>query len=478
MSQVELVVTEARIWARGATTHWELPPSIMVGSNGVDLVVGRPPSPDTPTGSVVQFLHADAIALAPRIPTVVDAMAAVFATVLDNLRVAAPCERLTLICPTEWGAARQNVLRRAAARFATDVVFHEIGVRAVEADERTRHNQRTLVLEFGALTTTASIVVRSHRGVHIESCEYEPTLALVDIVPASSGFRALCALVDRLRNGRAIDGAHVVGVLDSAKLDLVQEAIAQVVDTVVQLRRIDGADLAQRRVAQPRTSDPSPSRPRTERARPRRDRTAARTWGRGGTRAVLAAGIALLAVCLVVATGAMWSNREDGAAALPSTATATANTTESLTDTTTTDPVETFGRIRFRVPSGWRIASTSQEGRTRVDLSPEDAVRQRITVKQSTLSAGSGHAQVAADLEAQIARRPTGPVTGLRRDVAFGGRHGLAYVERPGDGSIVHWYVMVESGIQVSVGCQYVDEGWRDLEDVCARFGDSVDIVP
>jgi hypothetical protein len=225
MSEVELVVTEARIWARGADTHWDMPPSVVLGSNDFDLVVGQPLTPPTQVGSVIQFMPADAIALPPRTPSVVDAMGAVFAGLLENLRVAAPCARMTLICPTDWGAGRRGVLDQAARRYATDVVFEDIAVRSVASDEGTSHSRRTLVLEFGMLSTTASAVIRSHRGVHLESCEYEPTLALAEITAESAGYAGLCGLIARLLDSGPIDLVQVVAIADPSKLDLLRAAV-------------------------------------------------------------------------------------------------------------------------------------------------------------------------------------------------------------------------------------------------------------
>ncbi|WP_330232969.1 type VII secretion-associated protein [Nocardia sp. NBC_00508] len=478
MSDVELVITESRIWARGAATHWDLPPSIVLGSNGFDLVVGQPLTPPTQVGSVVQFIPADAIALPPRTPSVVDAMGAVFAGVLDNLRVATPCERITLICPTEWGAGRRSVLDEAARRCAADVVFEDIAVRAVAADEGTSHSQRTLVLEFGSLTTTASAVIRSHRGVHIESCEYEPTLALAEITADSSGFAALCALIERLLDGRPVDLAQVVGIADPAKLDLLGAAIEQTLGAAVELRPVAGAGLVRGRQTPPSQQHEAPvTPPNAEWMQPLRDRAAAQQPGHRSTGVALAAVAALVVVALAVVTAVILVNRKDDAStAAPSTGPAPTSAAASPAGTPLAEP-ETFGRIRFRVPTGWRVAATPESGRARVDLVPEDAVRQRITVVQTPLVDGAGYEQVAAKLEAQIAQRPPGVLTDLKRDVVFGGRSGLAYSERPGDGSTVRWHVLLEYGIQVSIGCQYVGDGWGQLETQCANFGDSVRVI-
>ncbi|MEV6321409.1 type VII secretion-associated protein [Nocardia sp. NPDC051787] len=479
MSDVELVITEARIWARGATTHWDLPPSIVLGSNGFDLVVGQPLTPPTQVGSVVQFMPADAIALPPRTPSVVDAMGAVFAGVLDNLRIATPCERITLICPTEWGASRRSVLDQAARRCTADIVFEDIAVRAVAADEGTSHSQRTLVLEFGLLTTTASTVIRSHRGVHVESCEYEPVLVLAEITTDAPEFDVLCALIDRLLDGRPIDLAQVVGVADAAKLDLLGAAIEQSVGAAVQLRPVAGADLVRGRHAEPSRQEVAPVAPsHAEWMQPLRERAAAQQPGNRRTGVALA-GIAALVVVLVAVAAVILVNREDDTtAAAPSTGAAPPSVTAPPVGSTSDAEPEMFGRISFRVPSGWRVASAPESGRARIDFVPEDGSRQRITVVQTPLAAGSGYEQVAAKLEVQIAQRPAGVLTDLKRDVVFGGRSGLAYSERPGDGSTVRWHVLLEYGIQVSIGCQHAEEGWGQLETQCANFGDSVRVIP
>ncbi|MBF6474214.1 MULTISPECIES: type VII secretion-associated protein [Nocardia] len=481
MSEVELVVTEARVWARGADTHWDVPPSVVLGSNGFDLVVGQPLNPRTQVGSVVQFVPADAIALPPRTPSVVDAMAVVFANVLENLRIPAPCARMTLICPTEWGADRRDVLEHAARRCTQKVVFEQIAVRSVASDEGTSHSRRTLVLEFATLTTTASAVIRSHRGVHVESCEIEPTLALDDITAESPGFASLRALVARLLDGGPIDLAQVIGLADTTKLDLLRSAIEQAAGAAVELRPVAGVDLVRGRRLEPVDSpDPSPAPASTEWMQPLRERAAEQRQSRYRTTGFAIAAItAVLAVPLAVVGAVVLSGREDdGATAAPGTEAAPTMATPPPVGTSIGASLEAFGRIRFQVPPGWRVAPSPEGGRARVDVVPEVGARQRITMMQTPLAAGSGYEQVAAKLETQIAQRPPGVLTDLKRDVVFGGRSGLAYSESPGDGSTVRWHVLLEHGIQVSIGCQYAGDGWSQLETPCSNFGDSVRVVP
>lgn len=475
MTEVELVVTEARIWARGADTHWDAPPSVVLGSNGFDLVVGQSLAPPTQVGSVVQFVAADAIALPPRTPSVVDAMSAVLASVLEQLRVASPCARMTLICPTEWGAGRRGVLDQAARRVASDVVFEDIAVRSVASDAGTSHSRRTLVLEFGTLATTASAVIRSHRGVHIESCEHEPTLALAEINSESPGFAELGDLMTRVLESGPIDLVQVVGISDPGTVELLRGAVQQAIGADVELRPVAGPDLFRGRGIEPREVPAAP----TEWMRPLRERAAARPPRYGTGRIVLAALAAVVVVALTIGGAiALSGRRGDESTAAPGPEAASPTATPPPGAPPVESAPEAFGRIRFRVPPGWRIAQSPDTGRARVDLVPEIAARQRITLMQAPLTVSSSYAQVAAKLEAQIAQRPPGVLTDLRRDVVFGGRSGLAYLEHPGDGSTVHWHVLLEYGIQISIGCQYAGDEWGQLEAPCSHFGDTVRVVP
>ncbi|MFI6171589.1 type VII secretion-associated protein [Nocardia sp. NPDC051052] len=477
------MVTDTRVWARGATTHWDLAPSIVLGSNGFDLVVGESLTPPTQVSSAVQYVPAEAVALLPRVPSVVDALTAVFAAVLENLRVAAPCERITLICPTEWGASRRSVLDQAARRFTADVVFEELAVRAVAADEGTSHSRRTLVLEFGALTTTATAVIRSHQGVHIESCEHAPTLALAEVLPESRGFTALCALIDRLLDGQPADLAQTVGVTDVGKLELLRTAVQQRCGPGVGLRALTGPELIRGHQTEPIQQAELPSAlPQTEWMQPLRERAAAQRPRRSGLGYVGAAIAAVVVVAAVIVGGVVLLNRPDdnptaapGTTSPPSSESAPSST--ASVPTATAGP-ETYGRIRFQAPDGWHIASTPDaNGKSRVDLSPDDGARLRVTVTQTPVAPGASYEQVAAKLETQMNQRPAGVMSDLKRDVVYGGRSTLAYTERPGDGSTVRWHVLLEYGIQVSVGCQYADNDWQSLSTTCENFGSSVRVI-
>jgi len=483
MTQVELVLTDTRVWARGPSTHWDGVPSVVLGGNG-SLIIGEPLDPQGQVGSAVQFVSAERIALLPRVPEIVEALSALFATVLDNLGLGTPCERFTIVCPTEWGARRRETVATAARRFAEDVVFEALAQRAVVTDEATLRARRVVVLEFGAITTAAATVVRTHDGAQVEACEYEPDLALDDLGVDPGAAEGLAAVLNRLLDGGRADVVQVFGTADPAKLDLIDQVARRTCGAEVELRPVSGIDLLHR--PEPRAGyipDPVRAMPDTEWLQPLRQRAAAQAPERNTT---VYAAVAAAVVVLAAAVGAVvaFGGSDDPAesAAAPSTSAPISVRPTSAAPSTSTGPgaagaaAETLGPLTFRIPEGWRVSSPSTQS-SRVDLSPEDGSRLRLTVIQTPVAPDAGYARIAADLEAQMREKPS--LGDLRRDVVFAGRSGLSYVERPDGGSTVRWHVLLEDGTQVSIGCQYVAEGdWATVEPSCEELAASIDVQP
>jgi type VII secretion-associated protein (TIGR03931 family) len=122
----------------------------------------------------------------------------------------------------------------------------------------------------------------------------------------------------------------------------------------------------------------------------------------------------------------------------------------------------TFGRVRVALPAGWQVAAQTD---TRVDLTPDDGARQRITIVQQSLAPGASLDDVADTLAAEITSHHD--ATGLRRNTVVGGRTGVAYEEHPTDGTTVHWQVLVAPALQVSIGCQSLPIAWQTLTPAC-----------
>ncbi|RJO72134.1 type VII secretion-associated protein [Nocardia panacis] len=481
MSVVELVLTDTRVWARGSATHWDTAPSIALGSNGFDLVVGEPLARGNQVSSAVQFVDADRIALAPRLPTAAEGLSAVFATVLQTMRVAVPAERILVVCPTEWGPRRRGLVQSALRQFAADMVFQDLAFRIVESDAATSHCRRIAVFEFGQLATTASIVLRDYRGTILESCEHEPNLAPTELSPATLG-----PFFDSLLAGQPVDLVQVFGPVDPIRFEILRTVVHQGCGPTVEVRSCTGPDLLRHTVyeAESPLNPVAPTLPAAEWMQPLRARAAAmkppNPWRpyyiAGGAVAVV---IAVAVAAVVLLTGSKQDTPT--AAILPTTLLASpppASTLPTPTTTESTPTTETFGRLQFTTPAGWRLAPGTDPAKTRVDLVPEDGARLRITVVQTPITPGTGYEQVAAKLESLKSQRPPGVITDLQRDQVFGGRSGIAYQEHPTDGSIVRWHVLVEYSFQVSVGCQYLSDNWAMLSGTCERFASSVRVLP
>ncbi|RDI52664.1 type VII secretion-associated protein [Nocardia mexicana] len=463
MSTVELVLTDTRLWARSEATHWDGPPSIVPASDGTSFVVGEALRPQYPAVSVVRLADADRIAF-PALPTLADAFAVLFGAVLTNLRLTGPCERLTVLAPSDWGRRRRAAVEAAASRLVADVTVEPLALRAVSLGASTAQHQRIAVLELNPLSTTVTLVGRSGSNTWIDACEHEPTVGLAD-AQDGPGLDAVGAVVARLLAGQTPTYLLAVGISDPALLEALRTAIAGQCGFPVDVRPVAGTELI--RGSQPLGHPAQPSRygpaapPPVEWDAPLREHAVAAQPPRS-RRTLVTVGAAAAVVALVVAVGvAVLLTRSSGGT------TAAPPATQQAAPPTARPTPQTFGRVQTPIPAGWRIASQNDN---RVDLSPDSGARQRITLTQKDLAPGSSVDEVARTLEAQIQRRPAGTVTDLRRDPAFGGRPGLSYEEFPPDGTTVRWQVIVDSGLQVSVGCQYPSDSWQPIATPCEQL--------
>ncbi|MFF0452372.1 type VII secretion-associated protein [Nocardia africana] len=463
MSTVDLILTDSRLWARSESTHWDGAPSVVPASDGASLVVGEPLQPPSPAVSVVRLAAADRIAFVPVLPTVADAFAAIFGAVLTNLRLPTACERLTVVTPSEWGTRRRAALGAGARRLVGEIGVEPLALRVAGLSASTSQQQRIAVVELNPLTTTVTLTGRSGTQTWIEACEYEPTIGSADLAEGR-GVEAVVDVVDRLLGGRKPSYLVVVGAAEPTLLDAMRAELSRRYGFGVDLRAMSGVDLVRGGPTIPPTAEPAQFAPQTPWVGSLHEHAAA-TAPPPKRRTPLLIGAAVSAV-VVAAAAAVVLTRSGGES---HTAEPTGTHPSAVTSPSAAPapPAETFGRVGAVVPAGWH---TTDHTAARVDFSPNDGARERISLVQKDLAAGSGIEDVAAALETQIAKRPAGTVGPLRRNVIFGGRPGLSYEETPGDGTTVRWQVLVDSGLQVSVGCQYSTGGWQPMAAVCEKF--------
>ncbi len=139
-----------------------------------------------------------------------------------------------------------------------------------------------------------------------------------------------------------------------------------------------------------------------------------------------------------------------------------------------------LGRVEVAVPGDWRRSDldppadqeTDSASRT-VFADPDDG--RRILVVQSEVRSDSTLESVATSLGNRIAQRGDDVVSEFSPSTRFAGREVIGYRETPASGSAIRWYVIVEDGLQVSIGCQAGATG-ESVDTECARAVSSVQI--
>ncbi|MFD6213986.1 type VII secretion-associated protein [Nocardia salmonicida] len=443
----------------------------MVGSNGSELVVGEPLAPPTQAVSAVQYLAGGVIALPPRMPTVGQALSAVLGAIMDALRVTPLCERIVVVHPTSWGQPELDLFGTAAGQFAHEVVFETCALRASAVDGTASRSRRTAIIEFSMLSTSASSVIYDTDGPQVEAVEVEPNLAVSELA-GEQGFGQLAELLGRLLTDRPADVVQVFGTTDPAILARIIAVVERVCGTGILVSPLTGTDLARPSQNAPAYTPIIP--PAAEWMQPLRERAAATNPIDRRPLYICAAALVAVAVVVAVSIGGffLFGSGDQEATAAPTATSAPASTTSKPKPEPTTEKV---GRVVVEVPAGWHRTTSTD---ARADLVPDDAARHRITITQKPVAPGAGYGEVAADLSAQIAKKPAGTVTPVRQDVVFAGRPGLSYEERPADGSTVRWQVLVERGVQVSIGCQYAENGWDGVMSACEQVVGVVHVGP
>ncbi|RMI31836.1 type VII secretion-associated protein [Nocardia stercoris] len=506
MTRVELVLTDTRLWARSDSTHWDGVPSVLPTSDGAGLVAGAPLQATSPAVSVVELLDADRIAFpAPAAPpTPAEGLAVVFDTALAGLRLAAPCEQLTVFCPSSWGERRRAVLEAAGRRVAARVRIDSLATRATALYPDPGQQQRIVVLEVATLSTTATVIGRSRDETWVQACEFEPNLG-ADELTGAAGAAAVAALMSRLLDGLVPNYVLALGLSDAERLEAVRLGVSGCCGVPVDVRPVPVPDLihgvVSRNSVRPASGPPVPMDPGgslRDRARqsrkhgpagrtsgvepdssgPRRgsDRnsqlsgygvdmvhgTGGRGSGQSRLRWVVAAAVVLVAAVVV---GAVLLGHRGG----------DANSGATASPVSDSDTVRTAGRVEFPVPARWQVTTPAAD---RTEMQPAGDAHQRITVAQTALKPGASVEDVANSLAAQLRAQPAGQVSELDREAVFADRPGLSYQQFRTDGTTIYWHVMVDQGMQVSVGCQYPNEQWPRISAVCERVVAGLRITP
>ncbi|TWH41761.1 type VII secretion-associated protein (TIGR03931 family) [Rhodococcus rhodochrous J38] len=400
------------------------------------------------------------------------------------------------IHPTWWNERRRDLFRTAVRQVAGDTILLPVAVAAVRAADPAPH-ERCVVLEFAAGGVTAvSMAPPGPDGPTVERLARDPGLS----VHSSDAASRLENLLTSVCGGA---GPEVVVVTGGPGEPSGVESFALADDLVGAGRRVVPVAASEMLVAV--TGPPAPpagngSTARTPavasttdgpdrtlpwlsevRARPDPPRA-----GRAGAvRTLVVAGAVIPS--LLAAAIFLWPRLagEGGDAEAPdppevvaaAEVPADAREHESAADAGPSPSTRIdAGPLHLDLPEDWRVrdAATVPEGRA--ELVPVGGTDRRILVVYRDLPGGTDEHSVAAALAERAAERAP-VIRDLDTDTTFADRKVVAYTEVPDDYSVVRWSVLVfpssatptGRGLQVSVGCQYLEEEWTRIRSECEQ---------
>ncbi|WP_305092339.1 type VII secretion-associated protein [Prescottella sp. R16] len=353
---------------------------------------------------------------------------------------------LTVLHPSHWGAPRCGVLETAARRCAQQVTSVPVALAVPSPAPGSRH----VVLECGELSSTATLVEGSEHGPRVLACELASDTGTLDLRDDPAGISTIADLVRAVAGDRRPDAVVVAGESDDAVIGLLAGTLAAPITAA----------------PPPALLAPSPPQPPQPQLRSPATGGAA-TWTdpapepRPKRRAPIAGAVA--AVVLAAAVGV-------AAAVLPGSRTGGP------------EPLRHFeiGGATVTLASPWEIGKATGN---RLDLVPGEQTdgqpRRRIIVVAVDVGDDTDRDAVARALEREIVDRgPDGPFTAFDPSADLDGRPAVTYLESPQDDSTVRWHVLVDDGVQISVGCQYTEGGWDLLADDCTHAVRSVTVGP
>ncbi len=191
---------------------------------------------------------------------------------------------------------------------------------------------------------------------------------------------------------------------------------------------------------------------------------------------VSAAAAVVVGLVVAVLLVAPWRTDGDGSPRVVDATGAEATTGGSPTPIGVTADV---GRVSVLVPEGWRRTSdpVDDDGAVPFTTFAARSDDRRIILVQNSVRSGSTLDTVAVSLRNRLDQRGTDVVTEFSPRTRYGDRDVIGYRETPVSGGQIRWYVVVESALQVSVGCQDGGQG-QSVDAECLAAVRSVAIAP
>ncbi|AHD23680.1 hypothetical protein Y013_08375 [Rhodococcus pyridinivorans SB3094] len=392
------------------------------------------------------------------------------------------------IHPTWWNERRRDLFRTAVRQVAGDTILLPAAVAAARAADPAPH-ERCAVLEFAAGGVTAvSIAPPGPDGPTVERLARDPGLSVhspdaamrlenlltsvcggagpeVVVVTGGpgepSGVEFFSLAVDFVGSGR-----RVLPVAASEMLSAVTGPPAPPAGT---------GGTARAPAIAPTTDGPDRTLPWLSEVRARPDPP---RGGRAGTVPALVVAGAVIPFLLAAAIF-LWPllTGEGGDAEVPAPPEVVAaeepptdaREPESAADAGPSPSTRIdAGPLHLDLPEGWRVRDPATVPEGRAELIPVGGTDRRILVVYRDLPDGIDERSVASALAERAAERAP-VIRDLDTDTTFADRKVVAYTEVPDDYSVVRWSVLVFPGLQVSVGCQYLEGEWTRIRSECEQ---------
>ena len=400
------------------------------------------------------------------------------------------------IHPTWWNERRRDLFRTAVRQVAGDTILLPVAVVATRAADPAPH-ERCAVLEFAAGGVIAvSIGPPGPDGPTVERLARDPGLS----VHSPDAATRLENLLTSVCSGA---GPEVVVMTGAPGEPSGVESFALAADLVGAGRRVVPVAASEMLVAvtgpptppagigptsrapavAPTTGGPDRTLPWLSEVRARPDPPRAGRADAVRTLVVAGAVIPSLLAAAIFLWPLLAGEGGDAEAPDPPEVVAAAEVPadarehESATDTGLSPSTRIdAGPLHLDLPEDWRVRDPATVPEGRAELVPVGGTDRRILVVYRDLPGGTDEHSVAAALAERAAERAP-VIRDLDTDTTFADRKVVAYTEVPDDYSVVRWSVLVfpssatptGRGLQVSVGCQYLEEEWTRIRSECEQ---------
>ncbi|ATQ28588.1 hypothetical protein D092_20245 [Rhodococcus ruber Chol-4] len=382
-------------------------------------------------------------------------------------------DTVTVVHPTEWGERRRAQLHTAARQVAR----HAVLVTAAVAARRTAppgDGERYAVVEVDGAGVTTTALTTPDGEVDRLARDSDLDEGLLD---SPAGARRLDELIRNVCGSVDPDVVLVTGSPGEPPGMPLCERIAERLGRGIRVLPVAASEML---AAVP---DPGPEPPADAAAAPRWLHTepASRPVGRMRRGVAVVAVVAVVAaVAAVAAVGLVWTSghRADLHEEIvndPAAGDAGGVTPGTRSPTPRAPSVRhVLGPVRLELPEGWALRGPARADRA--ELVPVGGSDRRIVLVHSILRRHLDLAGVGEVLARRAAERGE-VIRDLDADTTFADRPVIAYVEAPDDFSLVRWFVVVESGIQVAVGCQFLTGEWSGIKNECEQAVHTVTVA-